>query len=181
MRDESEQSRSPRGRAPRGKPVEDAAALDGLELNKKIIELLQKDGRMAYSSIASIVGVSEGTVRNRVRQLIDDNVITIQAEALPNAFGYTFNAMTFLKVAPGADIERVARRLSQVPEVYYLTMILGRFDLGMATFHKSQDDFRAFLTEHCYGRDDIAEVENNLILKVHKVKMQWNLADGGEG
>jgi len=176
MSDDAEATRA-RGRPPRGKAVEEASQPDGLELNKRIIELLQQDGRMAYSSIANIVGVSEGTVRNRVRQLIDDNVITIQAEALPDAFGYTFNAMTFLKVAPGADIDDVARRLSKVPEVYYLTMILGRYDLGMATFHKSQDDFRRFLTSHCYGQDDIAEVENNLILKVHKVKMQWSLGE----
>jgi Lrp/AsnC family transcriptional regulator for asnA, asnC and gidA len=135
---------------------------------------------MAYSSIASVVGVSEGTVRNRVRQLINDNVITIQAEALPNAFGYTFNTMTFIKVAAGADVDAVAQRLAEVPEVYYLTMLLGRFDLGMATYHKSQDDFRVFLTRHCYGKSDIAEVENNLILKVHKVKLHWSL-DGATG
>ena len=175
MTEKTETPRRPRTRAALDRAAEEASALDGPELNQKIVELLQQDGRMPYSSIASIVGVSEGTVRNRVRQLIADNVITIQAEALPNAFGYTFNTMTFLKVAAGADVDAVARRLAEVPEVYYLTMLLGRFDLGMATYHKSQDDFRAFLTSHCYGHADIAEVENNLILKVHKVKLHWSL------
>lgn len=172
------------GRQSRARKADDEAAaaqLEGPELNRRIIELLQEDGRMAYSSIASIVGVSEGTVRNRVRQLINDNVITIQAEALPDAFGYTFNTMTFVKVAAGADVDAVAQRLAEVPEVYYLTMLLGRFDLGMATYHKSQDDFRAFLTRHCYGQSDIAEVENNLILKVHKVKLHWSLDGAGRG
>jgi Lrp/AsnC family transcriptional regulator for asnA, asnC and gidA len=171
------------GRQARGRNADEDVAdaqLEGDELNRRIIELLQQDGRMAYSSIASVVGVSEGTVRNRVRQLINDNVITIQAEALPNAFGYTFNTMTFIKVAAGADVDAVAQRLAEVPEVYYLTMLLGRFDLGMATYHKSQDDFRVFLTRHCYGKSDIAEVENNLILKVHKVKLHWSL-DGATG
>jgi Lrp/AsnC family transcriptional regulator, regulator for asnA, asnC and gidA len=151
---------------------------EGIELNRKIIALLQQDGRMAYSTIATQVGVSEGTVRNRVRQLLDDNVITIQAEALPVALGYEFNALTFIKVAAGRSIDETAKRLAAIPEVYYLIMVLGRFDLSVATYHKSQDDFRAFLTDHCYGQADIAEVENSLVLKVHKMKLQWDLAAG---
>lgn len=155
---------------------------EGVELNKRIIALLQQDGRMAYSSIAAQVGVSEGTVRNRVKQLLDDNIITIQAEALPDAFGYNFNATTFIKVAAGADVDAVAARLSAVPEVYYLIMTLGRFDLGVATYHQSQEDFRTFLTTHCYGHSDIAELENSLVLKVHKMKLQWDLhAGAGHG
>ena len=166
-----------RGRAAkavRSEAGEDTGA-DGVELNRKIITLLQQDGRMAYSAIAAQVGVSEGTVRNRVRQLLDEHVITIQAEALPYAMGYNFNALTFIKVAAGASIDEVARRLGDIPEVYYLIMVLGRFDLSIATYHKSQDHFRAFLTEHCYGRADIADVENSLVLKVHKMKLQWDL------
>ena len=148
---------------------------EGIELNRRIIALLQQDGRMPYSTIAAQVGVSEGTVRNRVRQLLDENVITIQAEALPHAFGYNFNAVTFIKVAAGAKVDDVASRLSDIPEVFYLIMTLGRFDLGVATYHKSQEDFRTFLSTHCYGHGDIGEVENSLVLKVHKMKLQWDL------
>ena len=36
------------------------------KLNRSIITLLQRDGRMAYSEIAQELGVSEGTIRNRV-------------------------------------------------------------------------------------------------------------------
>lgn len=165
-----------RGRAAKARSeAGDEAGTEGVELNRKIITLLQQDGRMAYSAIAAQVGVSEGTVRNRVRQLIDDNIITIQAEALPYAMGYNFNALTFIKISPGVSIDEVAKRISAIPEVYYLIMVMGRFDLSIATYHRSQEDFRAFLTEHFYGRPDIADVENSLVLKVHKMKLQWDL------
>nr|WP_047169540.1 AsnC family transcriptional regulator [Sphingomonas sp. Y57] len=164
---------SKRGRAQRDSG-EDGSP-EGIELNRKIIGLLQQDGRMAYSAIAAQVGVSEGTVRNRVRQLLDDNVITIQAEAHPYALGYEFNGLTFVKVAAGVPIDDVAKRLSAIPEVYYLIMVLGRFDLSIATYHKSQDDYRDFLTTHFYGQPDIAGIENSLVLKVHKMKLQWDL------
>lgn len=162
-------------RTSRSEPSGDPPALDAVELNRRIIALLQQDGRMPYSTIAAEVGVSEGTVRNRVRQLLDDNIITIQAEALPSAFGFEFNALTFVKVAPGAHVDAVAQRLNEVPEVFYLIMMLGRFDLGVATYHRSQEDFRQFLSTHCYGQPDISEIENSLVLKVHKMKLQWNL------
>ncbi|WP_114952592.1 Lrp/AsnC family transcriptional regulator [Sphingosinicella terrae] len=177
MSEKTQKAGRGRSRPPVRTDAGDSVSLEEPELNMRIVELLQQDGRMPYSSIASIVGVSEGTVRNRVKQLIADNVITIQAEALPDAFGYKFNTMTFINVAAGADVDAVARRLAQLPDVYYLTMLLGRFDLGMATYHKSQEDFREFLIRHCYGHPDIAEVENSLVLKVHKVKLHWSLDD----
>lgn len=151
------------------------SAGDVYALNSQIIALLQQDGRMPYSTIATALGVSEGTVRNRVRQLIDENIITIQAEAMPEAFGYNFNAQTFIKVAGGADIDAVIARLSVVPEVFYLTSTLGRFDLGMATYHQSHEHYRLFLAAHCYGQPDIALIETCMVLKVHKMKLQWNL------
>jgi Lrp/AsnC family transcriptional regulator for asnA, asnC and gidA len=154
---------------------------DTHELNSRIIALLQQDGRMPYSNIATAVGVSEGTVRNRVRQLIDDNIITIQAEALPEAFGYAFNAQTFINAAQGADIEALIARLSAVPEVFYLIMTLGRFDIGLATYHRSHEDYRSFLIDHCYGQPDIAAVETAMVLKVHKMRLQWELDKGARG
>jgi len=147
-------------------------------LNTRIIELLQVDGRMPYATIAAQIGVSEGTVRNRVRQLIDDNVITIQAEALPSAFGYNFSGLTLIKVAPGADITAVAERLAAIDEVFYLIMVLGHFDLGVATYHQSDQHFREFLIKHCYGHKDILTVDTNLVLKIHKMKLKWKLFTG---
>ena len=90
---------------------------------------------------------------------------------------YTLSSATELTVTnpAGTSIDDVAKRLSAIPEVYYLIMVLGRFDLSIATYHKSQDDYRDFLTTHFYGQPDIAGIENSLVLKVHKMKLQWDL------
>lgn len=172
------------GRKGKGAPLVPAVASgadESHELNARIIQLLQQDGRMPYSMIAAAVGVSEGTVRNRVRQLIDDNIISIQAEALPEAFGYGFNALTFINVAQGGDLDALIKRMHDVPEVFYLIMTLGRFDVGVATYHRSHDDYREFLTAHCYGKPDVGAIETSLVLKVHKMQLQWDLIGGGQG
>ena len=45
------------------------------ELDREILSILRKDARTPYTEIADEVGTSEGTVRNRVEQLVDDGVI----------------------------------------------------------------------------------------------------------
>lgn len=164
-------------------PVEDTPEVgllpaDTDRLTAGIIELLQEDGRMAYAQIASTLGVSEGAVRNRVRQLLNDNVISIQAEALPSAFGYNWNAITFLKVSAGADIEKVAERIAGLPEVYYMLMMTGAHDLGVASYHRDSEDFRKFMVEHYYGHPDITSIETNINLKVYKMKTRWKMQPG---
>jgi len=145
------------------------------DLTTRIILLLQEDGRMAFSTIATQLGVSEGTVRHRVRQLLDDKLISIQAEAMPGAFGYTTNTITFLKVSPRANIDDVAARFSAVTEVFYVVQMIGRFDLGVAAYHKSLDDYRAFLDQHCYNNDALTEVETALNMKIHKLYTRWQI------
>lgn len=164
---------------PPPKPTKSAAPAPlagGDVLTTQIIHLLQEDGRMPYSTIASQIGVSEGTVRNRVRQLLDDQSITIQAEALPAAFGYHVNTVTFIKVKPSSNIDVVAAQFLPIEEVYYIVQMTGRFDLGLAAFHRSTEDYRLFLDKHCYNNDAIAELETTLNLKIHKFNTRWRFA-----
>jgi len=143
------------------------------QLNWSIVSLLQEDGRLPFSTIADKLGVSEGTVRNRVKQLRDDNVMNIGATVLAQAFGYTWNSIVFVKVAPGAHIDRVGERLARVADVYYVVQLSGRFDLGVAAYHRDREHFREFLAEHFYWQPDIADVEPNVNLKVYKMKLRW--------
>ena len=53
------------------------------ELDAKIIAMLQEDGRASNASIARNVGVSEGTVRRRLKRLVDDNFIQVIAMLNP--------------------------------------------------------------------------------------------------
>jgi Lrp/AsnC family transcriptional regulator for asnA, asnC and gidA len=168
---------APAARAPAARPAPAPPAHldDDAELNWKIVSLLQEDGRMPFSTIAEKVGVSEGTVRNRVNQLREQNVMQIAAEVLPQAFGYTWNSVVFLKLSGGADLEDVARRLAEIPEVYYVVQMTGSHDLAITSFHRDREHFRAFLNQHFYGRPDILSVEANVNLKVFKMKLKWQV------
>jgi Lrp/AsnC family transcriptional regulator for asnA, asnC and gidA len=146
------------------------------EINWKIIELLQEDGRMPFSTIAERIGVSEGTVRNRVNQLREDKVMEISASVLPEAFGYTWNSVVFIKLNARANIDKVAERLAKISEVYYVVHITGVHDLAITSYHRDREHFREFLNEHFYGHDDIVSVDANVNLKVYKVRLKWSSA-----
>jgi sarcosine oxidase len=130
-------------RAPLPEPAPDQLGVDA-ELNWRIVELLQEDGRMPFSTIAEKTGVSEGTIRNRVNQLRADNVMAVTASVSPEAFGYRWNSTCFLKVNAAANLDKLAQRLARVPEIYYIVQLTGPYSLGIAAYHRDREHFREF-------------------------------------
>ena len=70
------------------------------ELDRKIIIILEKDGRAANATIAREVGVSEGTVRRRLKRLIGDEIIKVVAFPDPKALGFESEALIGVQVDP---------------------------------------------------------------------------------
>ena len=102
-----------------------AGPLDGV--SKRIVELLQEDGRQSFVTIAREVGLSEAAVRQRVQKLIDADVMQIVAVTDPLQVGFTRQAMIGVRV-PG-DVREVAEVLCAMPEVSYVVTTAGSFDL----------------------------------------------------
>ena len=98
--DHVEQRREPPQRS--SMPVVDA-------IGKRIIELLQQDGRKPFVSIAAEVGLSEGAVRQRVQRLTESGVMQIVAVTDPLVVGFTRQAMIGIKTA--GDAGPIADRL----------------------------------------------------------------------
>ena len=146
------------------------------DLNREIVRMLAEDGRTPYAVIAQALGVSEGTVRNRVNWMKQSGILRIVAVADPTAFDYKADAILGVKVAPGTNPQQVAERLAPHSEVVYILWVSGRFDLLVEVVFDSHDDFLDFLSTHCYGQSDIASVEtmsglamfkNQFLLKRH--------------
>ncbi|WP_245672810.1 Lrp/AsnC family transcriptional regulator [Aldersonia kunmingensis] len=97
------------------------------ELDIAIIHKLQADARRSNRSIAGELDVSEGTVRTRIRRLLSDNVIRIQAVSDVVAFGMGAHAYVGIKTQDGRAGE-VASALVAREEVVQLSRTLGEFD-----------------------------------------------------
>ncbi|SDX92048.1 Lrp/AsnC family transcriptional regulator, regulator for asnA, asnC and gidA [Ruegeria halocynthiae] len=131
----------------------------GDDLNQQIIRLLQQDGRMAFSEIAQQLDVSEGTIRNRVSGLRDNNMLRIVAMSDPVATEYTTDAMIGLNVAAGVTPRQVAERLEKNPRVVFILWVAGRYDLIIELVSDDGDALKEFLEREIHASDDIANAD----------------------
>ena len=107
------------------------------ELDTKIISLLQEDGRASNAGIAREVGVSEGTVRRRLKRLIKEEFIRVVALLDPGKMGYASEALVGVRVDPD-KIDQVAERLAALEEVNWVAETTGSFDIfAWATLESS--------------------------------------------
>ena len=67
-------------------------------IDKRIIDELQRDGRMSYADLAPLVGLSAAATRQRVQRLTDSGVLQIVAVTDPLALGYNSMAMLCITV-----------------------------------------------------------------------------------
>jgi len=142
--------------------------------NRAIIERLQVDGRTPYSTIARELKTSEGTVRNRVNQMVDAGALRIVAVADPMALDHTGYAFIGLTLSAGADPRFVAKPFVDREEVLFVLFAGGHYDLLIEVLCKTQEDLRDFILDMCYGQADINSVVPMMGLEVFKYQLKWD-------
>jgi Lrp/AsnC family transcriptional regulator, regulator for asnA, asnC and gidA len=96
-------------------------------VNRRIIEILQRDGRCPFTSIARELGISEAAVRARMHRLTEARVLDVVAVTNPLMLG--FEVMALVGVQANSDLERVARTVSDWSETSYVVITSGSYDL----------------------------------------------------
>ncbi len=114
------------------------------DLDRKIIELLQINGRAANARIARDVGVSEGTVRRRLRRLVQDEIIRVVAVPDPEKMGLSTVALIGIQADPD-KLDDVAEQLATLPETQYVSLTTGSFDLFIWVALPSSEELGNFL------------------------------------
>jgi len=142
------------------------------DLDRKIISFLQYDGRMSFTSIASELGTTEGTVRRRVKQLSDTGIMQVVAIVEPQNMGWEEAAMLGISVKANL-ISSIADEIAKLPEVSYLFQAAGEYDLIAEVFCKDRDHFVSFLNEKLQQIAGVERIESFMILKLHKLSYRW--------
>ncbi len=137
------------------------------ELDLEILSLLQQDGRKPYTEIAHELGVSEGTVRNRVYRLIDEQIIQIVGQVDPIHMGFDAPAVMGVTVQP-AEIEKAAEQIASFPEVSYLLMVSGGYDLIVEVACRDRAHLTNFLNQSLRKVPGVQSIHTFLILQTLK-------------
>ncbi len=137
------------------------------ELDQDIIELLQANGRASNARIARKVGVSEGTVRRRLRRLTQENIVKVIAVPNLDKIGYTTAALIGLQTAPG-QLDQVADSISEMKEVHYLAITTGAFDLFAWVGMSSTEQLGVFLRTKIGSIAGVMRTETFVNLDIRK-------------
>jgi Lrp/AsnC family transcriptional regulator for asnA, asnC and gidA len=140
-------------------------------LDKRIIEHLQADGRRPFTQIAHELGVSEAAVRARTNRLIERGILQIVGVADPGKLGFQ-QALIGIRCEPGR-IVAVAEALAELPEVDYVVVTTGRFDILIETVSEDNEGLLGFLTERLQAIEGVRDTETFTYLRLIKQTYQF--------
>jgi Lrp/AsnC family transcriptional regulator for asnA, asnC and gidA len=141
------------------------------DISKQIISALQVDGRLSYAALAKLVQLSEAAVRQRVQRLLDAGVMQIVAVTDPSQVGFSRHAM--IGVRTDGDVRVVARHLAELPDLDYVVVTAGSFDILAEVV--CEDDERLFdiLNESIRTIPGVTGTETFIYLKLIKQTYAW--------
>ena len=160
-------ARPPRSRTAGGRASDEVSVLD-----KRIIEHLQTDGRRPFTQIAADLGVSEAAVRARTNRLIERGILQVVGVTDPLRLGFQQMAMIGVRCRSDKLIE-VAEQLAAMPEVDYVVITAGTYDLLVETVCEDNEALLAFLAERLRAIDGVRETETFVYLRLVKQTYQY--------
>ena len=133
------------------------------DLDRALIAALRVDGRAALSELAKKLGVSRGTVQNRLDRLIADDVIlgfTVRLRSAADA--NRIRAIMMIEVA-GKNTRKVAQTLRGLPQIHALYSTNGAYDLIAEIEVESLEEFDRVLSD-VRMIEGVARSETSLLL-----------------
>ncbi|MBT1178018.1 Lrp/AsnC family transcriptional regulator [Bifidobacterium callimiconis] len=142
-------------------------------VNKRIVALLQEDGRRSYVSIGKEIGLSEAAVRLRVQKMLDDGVMQIVAVTNPMEMGFRRQAMVGITV--DGDIEYVAQKLKDIRQIDYIIITAGRFDILAEVFAEDDESMLELVNRQIRKIDGIDRTELFTYMRLESQRYDWGV------
>ncbi len=131
------------------------------EFDIKIIKELEKDGRMAYSAIATNLKISNTMVHQRINRLIEQGILTgIKPIINEKKVGYDWGAFTGITLNKDQDSGRIIEELKNIPEITECYYITGSFTLYIKIIAKDHEHMRKVLYEKIDTIPGIAKTDS---------------------
>ncbi len=122
---------------------------------------------MSFTVIAEKLNVSIGTIRTRFNKLIDEGTINIIGRVNPDKVGFRSYAHIAVYVRPATLKEKVAQKIYQFPEVSFLAMTSGDYDLEVDVMCRDNDHLVQFVDALC-NIEGVHQTKTTIYFKVYK-------------
>ncbi len=150
------------------------------ELDRKIIDQLQDDGRRSNVAIARALGVTETTIRHRIDRLLANGFIRIAAVIDPRKTPYLTDAMIWIRLERSKARE-AGQKLAAFPSVVYVAYTAGRYDMLIEALFESDEQLFEFLTATLSKIPGVLQSETYHVLQTVKINYDWKLPLSRDG
>jgi DNA-binding Lrp family transcriptional regulator len=140
-------------------------ALD--DLDRQLIDLLASDARVSNRKIATRLGVTEGTVRGRIKRLQQEKLISFTA--ITGLQMARKSQLAFIYVQ--AEVERtreVARQLAEMEPINAVLVTMGRFNILAMTLFEELDELVEVASDRILAIPGVHHVETSIAVKTMK-------------
>lgn len=141
------------------------------DVDRRILEDLQADGRMTNVELAKRIGISAPPCLRRVRALEDHNIIRgYHADINPEALGYSVMVFAFVGLISQAenDLQEFEALVADWPEVRECHMLVGETDFVLKIVAQDWDHFQHFLTTNLTPAPNVSHVKTALSIRASK-------------
>lgn len=144
------------------------------EVDREIVALLSTDARISNRQIAADLGITEGTVRTRVKRMERERQIRITAVTNSNRFREAVLAYIWIEVERSHQIREVASQLAAIPELGFVGEMLGRSDILAIKMVRSTEQLAEFVHHRISGIPGVRRTTSTL--GVNFVKHDYRMA-----
>lgn len=110
------------------------------ELDQRLVGLLTADGRMSVGDIASCLGVSAPTVRNRIKSLEQAGLLNISGLIDPAKHRDLTTALIGLNVISQGKLPEVLEKLEHLENISWAAVVTGRYDILVEVVFQGEMD-----------------------------------------
>ena len=138
------------------------------ETDLKILDLLKENGRIQNNEIASRLSISEGTVRNRIKKLIDNNFLSIKGLVNPDKIKNKQIILVGVRISDSKKMEKAGQYMAGLKNVVAVYMVTGSFDLFIEVFIEPQNLLEFLSVDLAKIDDQILNTESFIVMKSYK-------------
>ncbi|MFC1442402.1 AsnC family transcriptional regulator [Streptacidiphilus sp. N1-10] len=142
----------------------------------ELYQLLQEDGRMPFAQLARRSGVSEPTVRRRVKLLLDQRLLRLRCEVAQSVTGWPVTAVLWATVPP-EQLDVAGRALTVLPDVRVCCALTGPRNLMLVVWLRTLDELPA-LEARIARQHGVVVVDRAVCLRTVKQMDRLLDADG---
>jgi Lrp/AsnC family leucine-responsive transcriptional regulator len=145
----------------------ESAKIELTDIDRKILKILQEDGRMTIQAVADRVGLSASPCLRRIRRMEQAGIITAYSITLDqNAVGLPVSVFVSIKLERqrASELDRFGEAIAGWPEVMECYLMTGQFDFLLRVVCADLGAYEAFLRERLTQLDGVGSIESSFAL-----------------